>query len=215
MTNSKKIFVETLKAWTPLAVAIIVLSFIAYVLVQQNYRMTSNDPQIQIAEDISDSIGQGTPPDSIVPPTGTTEISKSLAVFVMIFDDSDKMLGSSAILDGKNPNFPTSVLDGVKKSGKEARITWQPEAGVRMAVDVVRYQTSDGKTSGYVVAGRSLRETEVRENNILLMASLGALFTLVVTFLITWLFKKMEYPEMPTTEEETVVVITEEKSPIK
>jgi hypothetical protein len=196
--SHKKILKETAKAWSPIAATIVILTIIAYVLVQQNYRMSANDNQIQIAEEVSDAISKGTPPDSIVPPIGNTDISKSLAVFVMIYDDNGKILGSSAVLDEKNPTFPQAVLDEVKKTGKQARVTWQPKAGIRIASVVNYYKTADGKTSGLVIAGRSLREVEKRENQSLMLAGLGGLFALLVTFLMTWLYKKMEHSK--TTE---------------
>jgi hypothetical protein len=41
----------------------------------------------------------------------------------------------------------------------ENRVTWQPEPGVRIAAVVASYS---GTQSGFVMAGRSLRETERR-----------------------------------------------------
>jgi len=191
MTHQKKVLSDAFKAWMPLAAAIILLSGLVYVAVQQNYRSNANDPQVQIAEDISAAIEQGTPADSIVPPTGTTDIAQSLSAFVMVYDDTGKQLGSSAILDGKNPTYPTSVFDNVKQHGEEA-VTWQPRSGVRMATVVTHYNaTASGTTAGFVVAGRSLREVEKRVNNLGLITLIAMLFTLLVTFLLKWLSKRM------------------------
>ena len=193
MTHSKKVLADAFKAWVPLGAAIIMLSGTAYLATQQNYRLSANDPQSQIAEDIASAIKQGTPPDSIVPATGTTDIANSLSAFVLIYDGSGKQIGSSAILDGKNPEFPTSVFDSVKKSGEEA-VTWQPKSGVRMATVVTHYNsTASGTPDGYIVAGRSLREVEKRINNLGLITLIGLFFTLLVTFLCKWFVIKTKH----------------------
>jgi hypothetical protein len=182
------------------------MSGLVYTAVQQNYRQGANDPQIQIAEDISAAIEAGTPANSIVPPTGTTDIKASLSPFVILFDDSGKMIGSTALLDGKNPsNFPSSAFDYVKTHGMES-VTWQPEAGVRLATVVTRYT---GTESGYVVAGRSLTEIEKREMMLMVMSLIAMLFTLILTFLVIWLFKRMDHKQMVVTE--TTVEISQDK----
>src|SRR4051812_38340448 len=116
MQNSKSLN-HVLISWLPLAAAVVILSGLVYAGVQQTYRQSANDPQIQIAQDIANAISQGAPAESIAPATGTTDIKKSLAPFILIYDDSGKLLGSSAILDGKNPSYPSSVLDSAKKRG--------------------------------------------------------------------------------------------------
>ena len=188
MSHNKKILSETLKAWLPLAAVIVIFSGLIFAAVQQSHRSMANDPQIQIAQDVADAIAQGTPPDSIVPPTGSTDLRKSLSPFVMIYDDSNKLVGSSAILDGKNPDYPTGVLDDVKKHG-EARVTWQPVAGVRMATVVTRYT---GTESGFVIVGRSLKEVENRVNQLTTMTAIAMAVALILSLLLKFLSKKME-----------------------
>ena len=211
MSQNSKVLNEAFKSWSPIAATIIILCLTAYGLVQQNYRMSANDPQIQGLEDIIDQINQGRPADSMLPPTGTTEISNSLAPFAMMFNESGKLIGSTAILNGKNPDFPLSVLQNAKKSDKQSRVTWQPQAGVRQAVVIAHYQTKDGKTSGYALVGRSLREVEIRENQALMIAGFGALLGLIITFLIVWLVKKTEMPKPETTTATETITIIEEK----
>ena len=58
MSHHKKIFQEALFSWLPLAVAIIIMSGLVYVVAQQNYRLTANDPQIQIAQDIAAALNK-------------------------------------------------------------------------------------------------------------------------------------------------------------
>jgi hypothetical protein len=52
------------------------------------------------------------------------------------------------------------VFDYVRQHDQD-RITWQPEPGVRIATVVAGYT---GSQSGFVLAGRSLREVEKRES---------------------------------------------------
>jgi hypothetical protein len=78
------------------------------------------------------------------------------------------------------------VFDYTRAHGQD-RITWQPRSGVRSAAIVARY---GGAHPGFVLAGRSLREVEAREDRLTLMvgiawaATLGA--SLVAVGLVTF-----------------------------
>ena len=65
--------------------------------------------------------------------------------------------------------LPAGVFDFAKTQG-EHEITWQPRSGVRMAMVVI---SSNFSPVGFIVAGRSLQEVEVREHNLIIMAFLG------------------------------------------
>jgi hypothetical protein len=188
MTHTKKVFSETLKIWVPLAIVIVVLSGLVYVAVQQNYRLSANDPQIQIAEDIASAISKGTtPPDAIVSANPTAEMSPSLATFVTIFSATGTPIGSSVAENGKLPTLPSSIFDYVKKHGQD-KFTWQPESGTRIAAVVNSFS---GPQPGYILAGRSLREVEARERQLTLMTIVATAVALVVSFLAVWLFAQM------------------------
>lgn len=139
-----------------------------YVISQQVLRMSANDPQIQLAEDGAQRIAAGEDSTRVVP-AGTVDISASLTPFVIVFDDSGKVLASSARLDGATPAPPKGVLDFVRSHGEE-RVTWQPRRGVRLAAVVTR------AANGFVLAGRNLREVEIREALVFKLAALGWLF---------------------------------------
>jgi len=148
----------TLKYWLPLAAALTAVFAFIYLSVQQDLRMGLNDPQIQMAEDAASNLNAGASVESVVP-TNKVDIAESLAPFVIIFDDSGKVLASSATLHGVIPAYPAGVLDYVRQKGQD-RVTWQPEAGVRMATVVEPYK------HGFVMAGRSLIEVEKRESQV-------------------------------------------------
>ncbi len=153
--------------WLPLAIATAGLCALVYLTVQQSLRMGANDPQIQMAEDASSRLNAGTSAESVVPTT-KVEIADSLAPFLIVFDDSGKVLASSATLHGAIPAYPVGVLDYVSLKGQD-RVTWQPEGGVRMATVVVQYK------DGFVMAGRSLTEVEKRESQVELLSGLAML----------------------------------------
>ena len=183
MTHHKAVLAETFKNWLPLAVTIIILTGLVAVVVQQNYRQSANDPQIQIAEDVATAINNGSAtPNAIVSPTPTTDIASSLSAFVTVFSATNTPIGSSVSLGGKLPTLPAGVFNYVKLHGED-RFTWQPQPGLRIAAVVTKY---GGAASGYVLAGRSLRDIEVREGQLNIMALIAGLLALILTFLIYW-----------------------------
>ena len=148
--------------------AIITVIFgVIYATVQQSYRTTANDPQIQIARDINARIHQGKPVESFL--TDTIDITHSLSTFAALYEANGKPIRSSGYLDRKMPELPAGVFDFAKTQG-EHEITWQPRSGVRMAMVVIN---SNFSPVGFIVAGRSLQEVEVREHNLIIMAFLG------------------------------------------
>ena len=170
------------KLFLPFAIVITALSGLVYVTVQQSYRQSANDPQIQIAEDIASLISQGQDPRYYIP-QGKVDISKSLATYVMFFDKNATLIGSSAQLDNKTPALPQGVLESARKEG-ETRITWQPKPNVRSAIVVKSYKT------GYIVVGRSLREVEIRVDNLTKTVFAAWFLSLLVTGLSLYIFGK-------------------------
>ncbi len=162
-----------LRGWLPLAVAIVLLAGIVYGSGQQLLRQGANDPQIQMAEDAAAALGSG----QALPETGQVDMATSLAPYLIVFDARGNPVSGSARLHGALPKVPLGVLQAARRSG-ENRVTWQPEAGVRSAAVIV---PTGGRQPGYVLAGRSLREVEARESNLLLMVTLGTVFTLGAT----------------------------------
>lgn len=149
---------KILLSWLPLAIVTTILAGTLYITVQQNYRLSANDPQIQMAEDGANELShEGT----VILPNKIVEISQSLAPYIMVFDQNGKQMSSSALLHNKQPELPVGVFSSAKQK-MESRFTWEPEAGVRQAV-VLRYVAQ----KGYVLAGRSLKEVESREEMLL------------------------------------------------
>lgn len=172
-----KINKETLKLFLPLAVLATLTCGLIYATAQQVYRQSANDPQVQIAEDISGILQKGAPPEAIVG-QNKTDIGKSLAAFVIIYDSSRSAVISSAVLDGKTPVVPKGVFDSADKRGENI-FTWEPKDAVREAVVLRKYQ---GSAKGYVLVGRSLREVEKRVDSLTKSIGIAWAVILVGTF---------------------------------
>lgn len=177
-----------IKVWFPLAVLSTLFCGLVYATVQQNFRQSANDPQIQIAQDTVVAINSGFSPKAAVF-RNLIDISKSLAPYIIIYDASGKPITSGAVLDGKTPNPPKGAFDFAKKSG-ENRFTWEPKKGVRSAAVLAYYK---GKESGFVLAGRSMREIEIRETRLevqVFVAWIVILAATLIAVIVSELFLK-------------------------
>lgn len=146
---------RVLARWVQLAALATATLLLVYLAVQQVGRQTANDPQLQIARDAAVSLAGGQSAESIVAGT-QVDIGRSLAPWITVVDEKGSIVGSSASLHGKPRTVPAGVFDHARETG-EIRVTWQPEPGVRMATVVVH-----NRNGGFVVAGRSLAESEAR-----------------------------------------------------
>lgn len=168
------------KYWLLTAVLVTGLCGLLYIVAQQGLRHGADDPQIQMAEDIAEKLGSGQQSQSILP-TEKVDIARSLAPYVILFDATGKPIASSAQLNGQMPTIPTGVFEYVKQNGED-KFTWQPQVGVRSAVVVTRFT---GANSGFVLAGRSLREVEEREDDSMRLILLSWIVLLFVSFVVT------------------------------
>lgn len=183
-------------AWMPLAVTITGICLLVYGAVQQNYRQSLNDPQIEMAESAAYRLGQSelhASAESVLP-TRSVDYANELGPWLAIYDGAQKLIGTSGTQVKQPPQPPSGVFESAKRGqGKdtdrphENRITWQTEAGIRQALVIVYVPERDL----YVVSGRNMREIENRERRlgmfvgaawlVLLVATLGTQF--VVTTL--------------------------------
>jgi hypothetical protein len=168
-----------LRHWLPLAVVITALSGLVYLVVQQSLRWGANDPQIQMAEDAAAVLTSGGAPESVLP-AAHVEISTSLAPFMVIYSDAGEALASSARLHGAVPDLPPGIFDYTRQNGED-RVSWQPQPGVRIAAVVVAY---DGAQPGFVLAGRSLREVEKREDQVQQLTGIAWLILLAGSLVV-------------------------------
>lgn len=175
----------TLNRVPQLAILLTLTTFVAgtaVVISHQVLRLSANDPQIQLAEDAAQRLNSGDDAAHVIPDR-KVDMAASLAPFVIVCDDAGQPLVASATLDGVIRTPPLGVFQFVRSHGKEV-LSWQPRPGVRIASVVVRTST------GFVVAGRNMREMEIRKDKVTELALVGWLAaSAALTFL--WLVTPM------------------------
>jgi len=162
---------RALAFFLPTAVLATLCCGLVYAADQQNLRSGANDPQIQMAQDAARALDAGAHPASLVS-VSQVDVAHSLSPFLVIFDSTGKVLATDAQVDGHDPIPPGGVLASAANNPPDM-VTWQPRGGVRIAAVVVSWQ------GGTVLAGRSLAQVEIRENNALLIALAAWLAILV------------------------------------
>ncbi len=165
-------------------IVITIICGLIYTTVQQSYRTAANDPQLQLAKDIAVALNKHRSFESLLL-KDTIEISESLSPFIILYDKNRIPLYSSGLLFGKIPVPPKGVFDFAKKNGENV-ISWQPAAGVRLAL-VMKSVLSDD--IAFVAAGRSLEETEKRESKLVKLMMIGWLLCLGVVA-VHWIFSE-------------------------
>lgn len=165
-----------------------ILALALYAIPQQVLRHGANDPQIQMATDLaaflnSHGVTSGVHQRALQKDDAIVDMNQSLAPFLIVYNDAGQPLDSTGQLDGKIPTPPAGVFDYVRRHGEE-RVSWQPilgsVRGVRVAAVVERV---GGAQPGFVLAGRSLREVEAREEQVRKMAGLAWLGMLGLIFI--------------------------------
>jgi hypothetical protein len=157
-----------------MAIGIVVVLFTT-LAIQQNYRQSANDPQIQLAEDAAASMNQGNTPASPLP-QDQVNMAASIAPFVIVTNAKLKVLSASGNLNGQTVLPPAGSFSDAKSG--EHWFTWQPAAGVREAAVIVRFN------NGYVVAARGLGPVEAREASLYDLAGLALLPVIVIPLAI-------------------------------
>ena len=169
---------------THMAAAIIVTGILMalYATVQQVHRSMANDPQLQLARDISAKIN--TKDITHLLPDDTIDLANSLGTFVAFYNSDGEPIGSTGMLDGKLPQIPKGVFE-VAKTYNEDAVTWQPRKDVRMAM-VVEAVPAASHIS-FVAVGRSIQEVEIREARlvkIIFMVWVACMAVIVMHYLI-------------------------------
>jgi hypothetical protein len=173
MAGLKRVVIASLVQWIPLAVLTVLLSGLVYAAVQQAYRSSANDPQIQMAMDARNALDGGAAPQSLVPRT-QIDIAHSYAPYLVVYDSGGNVLAASATLHDQ-PIVPPAGVFASARATQQDLVTWMPEPGVRSAIVVVPY------SGGYVLAGRSLTLVEQRESDLELIVAAACLATLAAT----------------------------------
>jgi hypothetical protein len=180
MTHIQAIFMR----WLPFAVLTTFMSALIFIAVQQDLRLSANDPQIELAHNGAVLLAEGQSPE-IFGASANVDIANSLLPFIIVYDLNGKVLNGTGMLNGTIPVPPMGVLQS--SQGGQNRLTWEPTPGVRIATIVVPFK---GKQNGYILVGKSLSEVEDRINKIMLYVFIAWLGCLVSTFVIAALQPK-------------------------
>jgi hypothetical protein len=167
------------RTWLPIAIALSAACGLAYVGVQQSFRMGANDPQAQLATDGAARLDAGGTESDIMP-SETVNIARDLAPFVIVYSPNNGALLGSGLLEGAPPTPPVGVLNAARSQGRNS-VTWQPRPGVRIAS--VSVAAKDGRV---VLAGRNLRETEARIDRVTKLAGFAWIAGLLGTLAACW-----------------------------
>jgi hypothetical protein len=163
-----------------LAAIISLLGGGAALVIDQMMRVgAGNQPQMEMADWYVGEISAGEEPGNVIPP-GYVDLERSLQPFVIFYDDQGRPLRGTGYLDQKLPAPPPGVFEFVRSHGIE-KVTWQPQHGVRLAT-VIRRVDIHGKSSGFVLAGRSLRLVEEQKSILWRMALIIWIIVMALLF---------------------------------
>ena len=166
------------RIWLPIAVAVTTIMGLTYAAVQQNFRSSLNDPQLQLATDGAARLDAGATPESLAT-SPTVDADNSLRPFVIVFGSGDDVLASGATLAGLTPRPPVGVLAAARSNGTNS-VTWQPRRDVRLAS--VSAAARDGRV---VLAGRNMRAVESRIDNLGALTALAWAAALIGVLIAT------------------------------
>ena len=163
---------RSVMVWLVVAAAVTVLFGGGYVVAQQSVRHAADHPQIEMVRDAVAKLQAGASPSSVLPKTAV-DLARSKEPYLILTDEEGRVLASSATLDGTVVVPPAGVFDFVRAHGEDV-VTWQPAPAVRSAIAV------DSWEHGFVVAGRSLEDTENVESSLLDWTMIGWLVSMLV-----------------------------------
>jgi hypothetical protein len=176
---AKKYF-RTFVYWLPLGTAILITFAFVYVAVQQMYRQSLNDPQIQMVQDAQNKLASGMKPRDVVGSGPSFDISQSLAPFITVYDNNHTPIESSGNLGNTLPRPPAGVFNKAEEIG-ENRVTWQPNQYTRIALII---RPVGNRYGWFVASGRSMSEGEARIKYFTQLTIVGLLASLLISFFV-------------------------------
>ena len=172
------------KNWLGYAAVVTLLCLLVYIVAQQNFRQSANDPQYQLAQDAANAINKGADPKSLLG-AAPVEIATTLSPYLLIYDANGNSIGNNTTLDGKPPKLPEGVLETTRRQRTNV-VTWQPRSGIRQAT--VMITAGRGYT---IVAARSLQTTEERVRTLGTQVLFGWIASLTAMLVIVFLQELM------------------------
>jgi hypothetical protein len=152
----------------------------SYTMVQQSTRLSADDLPLNTAQVARQELQAGSTAGDVIP-TLKTDLRNDTSVFMIITDNSEHVLASSAVLSGQTPLPPSGVFSFTQQHGTD-HFTWQPQTGIRLATRVVKYGSSPN--DGFVITGQSLKTYEDRISTYTRLAVAGWLAVVAWTYLL-------------------------------
>jgi hypothetical protein len=146
------------RAWLAIVGSSTLVLAAAYVMAQQSTRLAADDLPLATAQTVQQELNKGLSPSDVIPTT-KTDLSSDAATFVIVTDNSQHVLASSAQLNGKTPLPPEGVFKYTNANNTD-HFTWQPAGNARLATRVLSW--GNGSNGGYIIAGQSLKQSENR-----------------------------------------------------
>lgn len=163
--------------WLIAVVSAAVLVAFVYTAVQQNYRQAANDPQVQYVEDLTKALDEGAASAEALGGGNMVDPRSSLAPFLIVAGEDKKVVTSTIQIDGNTPGLPEHVLEAAKKG--QQRVTWKPHKDASIALVVQQFK---GEKPGFLLVGRSMKETDKRVGQLLYFSiATWAILTALIT----------------------------------
>jgi hypothetical protein len=147
-----------IRTWLALAGVSTLIIGASYTMAQQSTRLSADDLPLTTAQVAKQELQSGSDTKDIVP-TLKTDLRNDTSVFMIITDNTQHILASSAVLDGQTPLPPKGVFDFTNIHGTD-HFTWEPTANVRAATRVTTY--GQAPNNGFIITGQSLKPFEER-----------------------------------------------------
>lgn len=177
------------RAWLAIAGVAALAIGASYAMVQQSTRLSADDLPLTTSQLAKQELQNGSDAKDVVP-TLKTDLRYDASVFMIITDNSEHVIASSAVLDGQTPLPPRNVFDFTATHGSD-HFTWEPAAGVRLATRVTKYGTAPN--NGFIITGQSLQPFEDRISTYGWIALAGWLAS------VAWSFLFIVLPRAPVT----------------
>jgi hypothetical protein len=172
--------VKAFVPWLAATVIVGVLFGTIYSVAQQIERQGANDGPERLASQVAGQL-TGSAIDQVAP-ENRVDLSRSLAVFYVVYDSSGAPVTGTGFLNGSLATVPAGVLRAARVNNGN-RVTWQPSSGLRFATVEV------AAGNQIVLAGQSLAPSEARTAQLGLIIGLGwagSVLLLVVFFVLGW-----------------------------
>ncbi|XAS66503.1 hypothetical protein V3C33_13500 [Micrococcaceae bacterium Sec5.7] len=170
---------RSLIRWLAVVAVLTLVCGAVYVTLQQLGRQSAND---RPGELVAFALQH---PDVL--PGPHLDLAQDGPPFVNVYAADGTPLSGTGFLNGRLARLPRGVLDEARTNGMDT-VTWQPQEGVRYAV------TARSAEDRVIVAGQSLKATEVRAGQTLAYLAagwLGSVLVVAAAFLLTgaWRFR--------------------------